>query len=150
VTALRPLRVTDAAEGRAANKSAADGREAAAGGLPVAVRVAQLRRGDAAAGMRFGERGQRGDPARLDLDVGVRGDHERGARGRDAAVDVGAEAQCALVLDHRRAAGRWRAAGVDREHELVDLGCEGVQTGDGIWIPRRPDHDCGDAQSSAR
>jgi 3-deoxy-7-phosphoheptulonate synthase class II len=99
---------------------------------------------------RLGELVQRGDRARPRLDVRVRGDDERRARCGDAAVDVGAEAERALVLDHPRAARGRRAAGVGDQHQLVHLRRERLQARAWIRVARGPDHNSSDAQSSSR
>src|SRR6266511_3690684 len=99
MAALALLGLENAAQGRAADDCSAHRGEAAARRLPASVRVAQLWAGDAAARMALRKLAQRCDRARRRLDVRVRGDHERRARFGDTAVDVGAEAERALVLD---------------------------------------------------
>jgi hypothetical protein len=100
--------------------------------------------------MGFGESPERVDRAGCGLDVRVGGGDEVCGRGDDAAVDIGSEAERAVVPDRPCARGGRRAAGVGDEDELIDLGCEGLEARAGVRVAGRPDDDCGDGQISSR
>ena len=145
MAALTVRGVEQQPERRAPDERAADGREAPPRGLAVAVRVAQLGPGDAAARMALGEGGKGRDRARLDEHVGVRGGDERARGGGDAGVDVRPEALRLGIADDFRACGLGISAGVGDQHELVDLGRERLEARARVRVAGCPDHDRGDA-----
>ena len=150
VIALAALRVEHTAQRCPPHEGAAHGREATARRLPAPVGIVHLRADDPRPRVRFGELAQGRDRARSGLDVRVRGDHERRARRGDAAVDVGAEAERPLVVDHARTGRRRRAARIRDEHELVHLRSERLQALSRIRVAGSPDHDCRHTHSSDR
>ena len=123
VPALVLERRPQPAQGRTADEGASDGREAAAGRLPAAIGVRELRARDATPRVAGHEGAERLDGPRCEHHVGIGDEDELARRRGHTGVDVGREAARARVPHDAgtERVGRLRAGQIGDHEHLVDL-----------------------------